>query len=34
LHQIYQSRGAVDDEAVQRVEEAYLRPHRVLKGMA
>lgn len=34
LHQLYESRGSVDDEAVQRVEEAYLRPHRVLKGMA
>jgi uncharacterized phiE125 gp8 family phage protein len=34
VHQMYQSRGAVDDEAVQRVEEAYLRPHRVLFGAA
>lgn len=34
IHQLYQSRGAVDGEAVQRVEDAYLHPHRVLFGAA
>jgi hypothetical protein len=32
IHQMYQSRGSVDGEAVMRVEEAYLRNHRVLFG--
>jgi hypothetical protein len=32
LHQMYESRGMVDGEAVYRVEEAYLRNHRVLFG--
>jgi hypothetical protein len=34
LHQIYESRGMVESESVMRVEEAYLRQHRVRLGMA
>ena len=32
IHQMYQSRGTVEEDAVYRVEEAYLRNHRVLFG--
>ena len=32
IHQMYESRGSVDGDAVYRVEEAYLRNHRVLFG--
>ena len=34
LHQLYDMRGGTDTEAVIRVEEAYLRHHRVSLGMA
>jgi uncharacterized phiE125 gp8 family phage protein len=34
VHQMYQHRGDVPDMAVERVEEAYLRPLRVNLGMA
>ncbi len=34
VHQMYEHRGEVTDVAVQRVEEAYLRPSRVALGMA
>lgn len=34
LHQMYETRGNVEDMSLERVEEAYLRHMRVNKGMA
>jgi hypothetical protein len=34
VHQMYEHRGDVPEMAVERVEEAYLRPLRVNLGMA
>jgi uncharacterized phiE125 gp8 family phage protein len=34
LHQMYENRGMVDGVHIERIEESYLRAHRVLFGMA